>query len=227
MEKALSLTDTTIGKKALMALTGLVMFGFLIGHMAGNLQVFLGPEVLNEYAATLKGMPPVLWGTRTVLFVSVVTHIILTAQLYGRSMAARSKGYKVKKNAVTSYAAVTMKLSGPILALYIVFHLAHFTAPGLALSGGYEHSHTDVYNNVVQAFSIPWAAAVYIVANILVGIHVYHGAWSLFQSLGLSHPRHDGKRDFAAKTLAIVLTIGNISMPIAVLAGVVKAVPVS
>ena len=220
MEKALTLSHSTIGKKALLAVSGLVIFGFVIGHMLGNLQVFLGPEKLNAYAATLHHTPALLWGTRIVLVVAIITHIAMALQLMGRSSTARPVAYAKTDNAVTSYAAITMKLSGPILFFYILFHLAHFTVPGLAL-GNYEHSSTNVYANVVNGFSIPWVTAVYVIAQVLLGLHLYHGAWSMFQTLGLSHPRYEAKKKLAAQTLALVVMIGNISMPVCVLAGVI------
>ena len=183
--------------------------------------MFLGPEQLNGYAKKLKDLGPLLWIARGVLIASVVAHIVVAVQLVLRASAARPQGYRQKRNTATSYAARTMRYSGPILALFIVYHLAHFTVPGVPM-GGYEHSYVDVYANVVQAFSIPWVSAVYIVAQLLLGFHLYHGAWSLFQSLGLSHPRYDEKKRMAAQTLAMVVMFGNIAMPVAVLAGVVK-----
>ncbi len=221
MQKVLTLYDTTIGKKAVMAVTGVVLFGFVIAHMLGNLQVFLGPEQLNSYAQSLKDLGPLLWVARLILLLSVVAHVVAAVQLISRSVAAREVGYRVKKSPATSYAALTMKISGPLLVLFIVYHIAHFTAPGVAM-GRYEHSGTDIYANVVNAFSIPWVSGVYIVAQLLLGFHLYHGAWSLLQTLGLSHPRYDGKLRMAAQTLAMVVVFGNLSMPIAVLAGVVK-----
>ncbi len=220
MQKALTLADSTVGKKALLAVSGLVLFGFVLGHMVGNLQVFLGPEAFNGYAAMLKGNLPLLWGTRIVLTLSVVTHIAMAIQLTGRSNAARPIGYRKKQHVATSYAAITMKLSGPLLFFYIAFHIAHFTAPGLAL-GSYEHSTTDVYANFVSAFTIPWVTALYVIAQLLLGLHLYHGAWSLFQTLGLSHPRYDGKRRLIAQVFALLIMAGNVAMPIAVLAGVI------
>ena len=221
MQKALTLYDTTIGKKALMAVTGVALFGFVIAHMVGNLQVFLGPEQLNGYAKKLHDLGPLLWIARGVLLASVVAHVVVAVQLVSRSAAARPVGYRQKKNTATSYAARTMRVSGPLLALFIIFHLAHFTVPGVP-RGNYEHNARDVYANVVQAFSIPWVSGVYIAAQLLLGFHLYHGAWSLFQSLGLSHPRYDDKKRMAAQTLAMVVMFGNIAMPVAVLAGVVK-----
>jgi succinate dehydrogenase / fumarate reductase cytochrome b subunit len=220
MQDTITTFSTTIGKKAALAVSGLVLFGFTVGHMLGNLQVFLGPEAFNGYAAGIKAMPALLWGTRTVLLVSVVAHIAIAFDLYSRSSAARSVGYRIKRNAVTSYSAITMKYSGPILLLYIVFHLAHFTAPGLAL-GGVPFSHTDAYTNFVSSFKVPWVAGVYILANVLLGMHLYHGSWSLFQSLGLSHPRYNPLRQRLAVGLALTVATGNVIMPVSVLAGLI------
>lgn len=221
MEKALTLYDTTIGKKAVLAVTGLVLYGFVIAHMLGNLQLFLGPEAYNGYAKSLRDLGPLLWIARGILIVSVVVHIALAIQLVMRSAAARQIGYRVKKHSATTYSALTMRISGPLLLLFIVYHLAHFTVPGVPM-GGYQHQPTDVYANVVNGFSIPWVVAVYVVAQVLLGYHLYHGSWSLFQSLGLSHPRYDDGKRLVAQTLGMVVVFGNIAMPLAVLGGLVK-----
>ena len=220
-QKTLTLTDTTIGKKALLAVSGVVLFGFVIVHMLGNLQVFLGPEVYNHYAEAAKGNPVVLYGARSVLLVAVITHIVLVIQLYTRSLAARPVAYRVKKNIATSYAGATMKYSGPALLLYILFHLAHFTAPGMAL-GNYEHSPIDVYSNVINAFQIPWVALLYVTANLLLGMHLYHGAFSLLQSLGLNHPRYNTRARQGARFFALLVTTGNVLMPLSVLFGIIR-----
>jgi succinate dehydrogenase / fumarate reductase, cytochrome b subunit len=220
MQDTITTLSTTIGKKAALAVSGLVLFGFTVGHMLGNLQVFLGPEKFNGYAAGIKALPALLWGTRTVLIVSVFVHILVAFDLYSRSSAARAVGYRMKRNAVTSYSAATMKYSGPILLLYIVFHLAHFTAPGLAL-GEAPFSHTDAYTNFVSSFKVPWVAGVYILANVLLGMHLYHGSWSLFQSLGLSHPRYNRLRQRLAVGLGLTVATGNVIMPLSVLAGLI------
>lgn len=220
MQDTITTFSTTIGKKAALAVSGLVLFGFTVGHMLGNLQVFLGPEQFNGYAAGLKALPALLWGTRTVLLVSVVVHIVIAVDLYSRSSAARSVGYRMKRNVVTSYSAATMKYSGPILLLFIVFHLAHLTAPGLSL-GAAPFSHTDAYSNFVSSFKVPWVAGVYMLANVLLGMHLYHGSWSLFQSLGLSHPRYDRLRQRLAVGLGVAVAVGNVIMPLSVLAGLI------
>jgi succinate dehydrogenase / fumarate reductase cytochrome b subunit len=220
MQDTITTFSTTIGKKAALAVTGMVLFGFTVGHMLGNLQVFLGPEVFNGYAESIKSKPPLLWGIRTLLLASVIGHIALAIDLYSRSSAARVVGYRMKRNTVTSYAAVTMKYSGPILLLYIVFHLAHFTAPGLAL-GAAPFSPTDAYTNFVSSFKVPWVAGVYVLANLFLGLHLYHGSWSLFQSLGVSHPRYNPARQRIAIALALTVTTGNVILPLSVLTGIV------
>src|SRR3954470_18421493 len=158
--KTLTLTDTAVGKKALLAVSGAILFGFVIQHMLGNLQVFLGPEVYNHYAESIKSNAALVWGVRSLLLVALVTHVALVIQLYTRSLAARPIGYRVKKNIATSYAAATMKYSGPALLLYILFHLAHFTFPGLSL-GGHEFSPIDPYGNFVAGFQLWWVTLLY------------------------------------------------------------------
>ena len=151
---------------------------------------------------------------RGILLVALVTHVVLVVQLYTRSLAARPVAYRVKKNIATSYAAATMKYSGPALLLYILFHLAHFTSPGLSL-GGHQFSPIDVYGNFVASFQLPWVTLLYVTANLLLGMHLYHGAYSLLQSLGLESsalqrtrpprrsrlrlPRHGWQRRHAAQ----------------------------
>src|SRR3954465_2164122 len=189
-QKALTLLDTAVGKKAALAVSGIILFGFVIGHMLGNLQVLLGPEVFNGYAEGIKHNALLLWGTRTVLLVALLVHTAIVLELYGKSIAARPVPYKVKKNIATTYAGLMMKYTGPILLAYIIFHLAHFTFPGTAL-GDYEHVPDDVYANVVHAFSIPWAGAVYVLANLMLSMHLYHGSYSMLQSVGFNHPRYN------------------------------------
>lgn len=219
--QALTLLDTTIGKKAALAVSGLVLFGFVIGHMLGNLQVFLGAEVFNAYAAALKGTPALLWGVRSVLILAIVVHVMMTVQLYARSLAARPARYHQTHSVVATYASTTMKFSGPILLFFILFHIAHLTAPGLEL-GDYAFSATDAYGNFVNGFKLPWVTGLYCVANLFLGLHLYHGAWSLLQSLGLNHPRYNARRKAVAQVVALVITGGNVLMPLAVLAGIVS-----
>ena len=218
--KNLSFGDTTVGKKALLAVSGAVLFGFVLQHMLGNLQVFLGPEVYNHYAESVKSNAALVWSVRSILLLALVTHVVLVVQLYARSLAARPIAYRVKKNIASTYAAATMKYSGPALLLYILFHLAHFTAPGLSL-GDHQFSPIDVYGNFVASFQLPWVTLLYVTANLLLGMHLYHGAYSLLQSLGLNHPRYNARARLGARGFAILITAGNVVMPLSVLFGLI------
>ena len=218
--KTLTFYDSTIGKKAVLAVTGIVLYGFVIVHMLGNLQVFLGPAKLNGYAETLKGTPAILWGVRSVLLVSLVLHVVTSLSLVARTAGARPVGYRAKQNIRTSYSAVTMKYGGPALALFILFHLAHFTFPGVAM-GNYRHSHTDVYSNVINAFQIPWLTAIYVAAQFMLGMHLYHGGWSLFQTLGINHPKYEQQIRTIPRAVGIVVATGNIAIALSVLSGIV------
>jgi succinate dehydrogenase / fumarate reductase, cytochrome b subunit len=220
-QKALTLFDTSVGKKAALAVSGVVLFGFVIVHMLGNLQVLLGPEAFNGYAESIKSNAALLWGARSVLLIALIVHVVIVLELYGKSIAARPVGYKVKKNIATTYAGLMMKYTGPILLAYIVFHLAHFTFPGTAL-GDYEHVPEDVYSNFVRAFSIPWVVALYVFANLMLSMHLYHGAFSMLQSIGFNHPRYNQRLKLVARGLAFLVTAGNVFLPLTVLLGLVK-----
>ena len=217
-QKTLTLFDTTVGKKAALAVSGVILFGFVIGHMLGNL---LGPEVYNAYGEGIKHNKILLWGTRTVLLVALLVHTVIVLELYGKSIAARPVAYKVKKNVATTYAGLMMKYTGPILLAYIVFHLAHFTFPGTAL-GDYQHVPEDVYSNFVHAFSIPWVVVLYVFANLMLSMHLYHGAFSMLQSIGFNHPRYNRRLKLIARGLAFLVTAGNVFLPLTVLLGLVK-----
>jgi len=222
MQKALTLLDTTIGKKAVMAITGLILFGFLIGHMLGNLQIYLGPEALNGYAEHLRALGPLLWAVRTILGLALLLHVWMVIDLYAKSLAARPVRYRVTQTIATNYAAKAMWLSGIVILLFVLYHLAHFTFPGISM-GAYEHdTHGEVFLNVVNGFSVPWVSGLYIVAQLTLWAHLFHGAWSLLQTLGLNHPRYNERSRSVAKLIATVIVVGNISIPVAVLAGVVK-----
>ena len=224
--KALTIPDTTVGKKYVMAVSGIVLFGFVIGHMLGNLQVYLGPRAFNEYAKFLHDTPTLLWGTRVVLLLAVSAHIVSAVQLVMLNRQARPVGYQHKKNVATSYAALTMKISGPLILVYIVYHLAHFTF-GYNAGLGYEHlpmsanGLPDVYHNVVESCQIPWLVGIYVVAQVMLGLHLYHGAWSLFQSLGLNHRRYNETLRSAASAIALATVAGFLAVPIGVFFGLV------
>jgi len=210
--------DSTIGKKAVMAVTGLILFGFLIAHMAGNLQVFLGQAVMNHYAETLHGTPEVLWPARIVLLVSVLLHIWASIQLTSAKSAARPIGYVKPGIVQATKASKTMMLSGPVIGAFVVGHLLHLTTG--TIHPRFVELHA--YENVVNGFSNPIASGLYIIAMILVGLHLSHGIWSLTQSLGFNHPQYTPKIKKFAAVFSWLLIAGFISVPIAVLAGIVK-----
>src|SRR5580692_3874880 len=211
---------STVGKKIVMAVTGIILFGFVIGHLAGNLQVFEGPAKLNAYGAFLHSIGELLWPVRIVLLICIALHIIATVQLALRKKRARPIGYSRKQAIASSYASRTMYWSGPIVLAFVIFHLLHLTAgyihPGAAFIEG------DVYHNVVAGFQVWWVSVWYIFSIILLGLHLRHGIWSMFQSLGMNHPRHTPILKSAAWVVALVIVLGYISIPISVMLGVVK-----
>jgi succinate dehydrogenase / fumarate reductase cytochrome b subunit len=216
---AVGFNSTSIGKKVVMAATGFIVFFFVTVHLIGNLQIFQGPEKLNAYADFLQNLGVFLWVFRVVLVISAILHIIAATQLTLRSWKARSTRYKVRRYRETTYAARTMRFGGPIIALFVLYHLLHFTF-GVA--------HADfsdsVYHNVVAGFQVWWVSLVYMVALVFLGLHLYHGVWSMFQSMGAAHPKWNPWRRAIAVGFALFLTAAGLSVPLAVLSGVVPPV---
>ena len=213
---------SSLGLKIVMALTGVILFGFVIGHMIGNLQVYLGPEVFNAYAASLRalGHGTMLWIARAGLLVAVVLHIWSAWRLTLINNAARPVGYREVERRESTYASRTMRWSGVIVLLFIVYHLMHFTFGVHAVHPQFVQG--DAYHNFVTGFQNPLVSGFYILAMLALGLHLYHGAWSFMQTLGLSHPRYDGLRHTLAAFLTVVVVAGNISFPVAVLTGLLR-----
>ncbi len=216
--RALRFYQASIGKKAVMAVTGVVLFGYLVGHLAGNMQVYLGQEQMDNYAAFLHSMPALLWGVRVLLLVCVAMHIVASIQLARLKQEARPVGYIKKKDAGSSYASRTMMWSGPIIAAFVFYHILDLTT-GAANTMQFRELHA--YENLVYSFRRIPVSGFYIFAMLLLGMHLYHGLWSMFQSMGFSHPRYTPVIRRAAAWVAILLTAGFISIPIAVLTGLV------
>ena len=218
--RAPSFWASTVGKKIVMAVTGILMFAFVMGHLLGNLQVFEGPAKLNAYGAFLHSIGELLWPVRAILLIAIALHIIATVQLGLRNKRARPIGYSVKKAIASSYASRTMYWSGPIVLAFIIFHLLHLTAgyihPGAAYIEG------DVYHNVVSGFQVWWVSVSYIVAISLLGLHLRHGLWSMFQTLGIHQPQYTARLQTTALVIALLIVLGYISIPISVLLGLVK-----
>jgi succinate dehydrogenase / fumarate reductase, cytochrome b subunit len=201
-----------------MAVTGLIMVGFLIGHVSGNLLVFRGPGALNHYAAFLKELGGFLWLARAILLASVVLHIVAAIQLTQLAHAARPVGYHRRDPQVSTFAARTIRWSGALILLFVVLHLLHFTTGTLQ---PVRFSAYDVYANIVGGFRIWWVSAFYIVSMIALGLHLYHGAWSSFRTLGASRPKPNPLHRSVAAVVAVFVWLGFTMIPIAVLLGVV------
>ncbi len=218
MQRVATLVSTGIGKKALVAITGAMLFGFLVIHLLGNLQVFLGADAINGYSETLHSMPKLVWGARLTLLAALIVHMALTIDLAMRNRGARKTPYRVQADAhdemvLVRYARKTMVISGPIIAAYVVFHLAHLTAGTTPLP--FEHLHP--YENMVYGFRDPIVSGTYIFANLLLGFHLFHGGQSLFASLGFAHSEYDARVRGAALGLAAFITVGNVLIPVSVL----------
>lgn len=220
-----NLYDSSLGKKYIMALTGVGLFIFVVGHMIGNLQMFLGPEVLNTYAFWIKSRPGLLWSGRLGLLIVVALHILTAVQLSLRNRAARPERYASNKPYKASYASRSLALSGAALLAFIIFHLAHFTIgridPSYLQLRDSLQRH-DVYRMTILGFSKPGVSAFYIAAMALLCLHLSHGVGSTFQSLGFKNKSTGIVIDRVSKLLAVLVFLGNSSMPLAVLAGIVK-----
>lgn len=219
LHKAVRFYEASIGKKAVMAATGVILFGYLVGHLAGNLQVYLGAAQMDKYAAFLHSMPALLWGVRALLVVSVVLHIVSAVQLQKLKLEARPESY-VKKQAIGStYASRSMIWSGAMIAAFVIYHLLDLTTG--AANAHFQELHA--YENLVYSFRRVPVSSFYVIAMVLLGMHLYHGLWSMFQSLGFSHPRYTPVIRKAAAWVAILMVAGFISIPIAVMTGLVGA----
>ena len=218
---------STVGKKVIMAVTGLIWVGFVILHMAGNLQAFLGSEKLNGYAAMLHGpLEEVVWLQRVVLFVALVLHVLMAYQLTRRASAARPVEYKLRAPQVSTMSSRTMRWGGVLLLLFIIFHILHFTTRTIGPAGFAERTDAmgrfDVYGAVVSSFRIWWVMALYVFAMIALGFHLWHGAWASIRTLGYAKPSdHPLKRRIAAG-LASLVWIGFILVPVGVFVGLIK-----
>ncbi len=223
----LTLWSTSIGKKVVMAVTGFVLVGYVVLHMAGNLKIFFGEQPYNAYASFLRemGAPLLLreqglWMVRAVLVAAAVLHVWAAAELTRQSYAARPVGYRRREDVQATYAARTMRWSGVILLLFVVYHVLHFTAGAVGYAPG-QFQPGSVYRNVVAGFGVWYVSAFYILAQLALGLHMYHGMWSMCQTVGLGARTNPGYRVLAAVVAAVVVG-GNISIPVAVLAGWVR-----
>ena len=220
MEATRGFIRSSIGRKVVMAVTGVILVGFVIAHLLGNLQVYLGPEAMNNYAVWLRQVlhGTGLWIARAVLLVAVILHIWSAASLTLSSRRARPIGYREQKWRESTYASRTMRWGGVIILLFVIYHILHMTTGTVHQS----FIEGDVYHNFVAGFRVVPVSLFYIFAMLALGLHLRHGVWSMFQTLGVSHPRSIRTAHVLAWIVAIVIVVGNISFPLAVLAGVVR-----
>jgi len=225
---AVALWRTMVGKKIVMAVTGIVLVGFVIAHMLGNLKIFLGAEAIDVYAAFLRTMGEpllpysvLLWVVRVVLLACVALHITAAVQLTRMNWAARPQAYHTKDSIATTYAARTMRWSAIILVLFVVYHLLHLTAGVVGFRPG-EFRDLSVYHNVVAGFSVWYVSLFYIVAMACLCLHLDHGVWSLLQTLGWNNARTTRALRVLSRGVALVVFLGFISVPVAVLAAWVR-----
>lgn len=212
---------TSIGLKVGMGLTGLAMFGFIVGHLAGNLLIFGGPEMLNDYARFLHESPRLVWAARLGLVAALLIHLHAALTLTGRNHAARDVSYQRWRPKAATIASRTMFHTGGLILAFVVIHLLHFTFGKL-------HPHfdpRDVYANVVSGFQQWWYAAGYIAAMLMLGLHLFHGTYTMLRSLGLGQPRIARTWRALTKVLVAAIVLGYISIPAAVLAGALKLAP--
>lgn len=225
MRRVVSLYRSSVGKKFLMAVSGLVLFVFIILHMIGNLKVLFGAEGFNAYAGFIRevGYPAVphygvLWGVRIALLLAVGVHVVAAFQTWGMSRKARAVGYRKNEDLSFSYASRTMRWGGVIILLFVIYHILHFTT-------GHAHAdfvYGDVYHNFVVAFGNPLVLLVYLVAQAALCLHLYHGLWSVTQTLGANHPKYNHLRRPVAAVLAVAIFAGFVIPPVAVFVGVVS-----
>ena len=222
MRALISIVTSSIGRKVIMALSGLGLILFVIIHAAGNLQIFLGQEAFNAYAAQLKAIPAVLWTARAGLFAFFAGHIVMALGLTRTKRAARSTPYAVKRRVQLGYAARTVLTSGLVIWAFVAYHLMHFTLgvtdPALYQLTDAQGRH-DVYSMVVYGFQNLYVASAYIIAMLLLGAHLIHGTSSLWQSLGFNYPNLSRVLFYGGRLVTAAIIGGFISIPVSVQLG--------
>ncbi len=201
-----------------MALTGVILTGFVLIHMMGNLLLYQGPEALNHYGELLQSKPPLVWTARLVLLACVALHIWAATTLTLANWAARPVGYRKTAYETSTYASRTMRWGGPLLLLFIVYHLLHFTVGSMHP----DFVRGDVYHNVVVGFQNPLVTFFYVLSMVALSLHLFHGVESMLQTMGLSHPKYNGLRSVIGAAYAAVVTVGNLSFPLSVFFGLVR-----
>ena len=219
---------SAVGKKWVMALTGVALLGYVVAHMIGNLKVYFGPEEINHYGEALRDLggnlaprTHLLWALRIGLLGAALLHVHAAYTLTYTNWKARGGRYRERDYSVVTYASRTMRFTGTVVLFFVFFHLADLTW-GVGPAAPEEFFRGDVYSNLVASFERLPVAILYVLANIALGFHIFHGTWSLFQSLGWSHPRFNQWRKGLAATLTAAVVIINLSFPIAVQTGILE-----
>lgn len=225
MNSISAFTRSSIGRKYIVAITGVILIGFIIGHLLGNLQIFIGPDAVNQYAVSLRNLGPLLWAVRIFLLIAVVLHIYFTIRLAIDNRAARPQPYARKDHVKATFASRTMALSGLLVLAFILYHLAHFTF--LVVNPQYATLHDaqgrhDVFSMMVYGFQNPIVSTFYVIAMFLLTLHLTHGTSSFFQSLGLNDKTLTPKLAWGGRVFAWLIFAGYTSIPVAVLLGLVK-----
>lgn len=201
-----------------MSVSGIVLVGFVVAHMLGNLQVYLGPTKLDAYGAALRKLPALLWAARLTLIAAAGAHVWAATVLTLQNWRARPQGYREFQPDAANVYSRTMRWTGVLLLAFVAYHLLHFTL-GTAHPDFIEGA---VNHNFVSGFKQVGASVFYLVAMIGLGLHLAHGTWSMLQTLGLSHPRYNEARWAFATLVTLIVVLGNVSFPVAVLAGIVR-----
>ena len=226
MSRLSRIAKTTIGKKLFMAATGLAMFGFVIGHLLGNLKMFFGAEEINAYSEFLHQHPALVWGTRGALIFALGVHVVSGVTLWLRNRAARPEGYRREKTLRATLASRYMLTTGILLFAFIIYHLLHFTVHAV----NSEHSNAfdsagrhDVYVMVYQAFRNPVLVAGYVAAMLMLGQHLWHGATSMMQTAGLNHSTYNGPVRGGVKALVVLLVLAFVAIPVSIFFGLLPS----
>jgi succinate dehydrogenase / fumarate reductase cytochrome b subunit len=226
VNQAAAFTRTSIGRKMIVAVTGVILILFLVGHLLGNLQIFLGPDWINSYAEHLRDLGPLLWMIRAFLLLTVVLHIYYTIRLTIENRSARPERYERQDHLKSTIASRTMALSGLIVLAFIVYHIAHFTVqvtdPRFGLLKADPLNRHDVFSMMVYGFQNPYVSAFYILALFLLMLHLTHGTSSFFQSLGLNDRKMTPRLIWGGRVFAWLLFAGYVAIPVAVLLGWVQ-----
>jgi len=217
---------SSVGKKMIVAITGIILILFVIGHLLGNLQIFLGPDWINGYSQHLRDLGPLLWAIRLFLLCTVVIHIYVTIRLAIENRRARPEAYIDKEHVKATFASRHMVMSGLIILAFLIYHLAHFTFretdARFALLEPDPLNHYDVYSMMVYGFQNYLVSGFYILGMWLLALHLSHGSSSFFQSLGLNNRTLTPRLAFGGRVFAWLLFVGYTSIPVAVLLGVIK-----